>query len=131
MLEKICLGAAISGGVLDSYLEFCDLFWHTQLPSISPYIGDWKHILNPALFLSMYYGKKYADQIRVNKTATLADAAKIPKAVTAATTIYFALGETILPQILPGTADVNDLPAVFLAGITTYFAINPLIELWN
>ncbi len=43
-----------------------------------------------------------------------------PEVSTGALSTYFILGETILPQMLPGTADVKDLPAVLVSALAGY-----------
>ena len=43
-----------------------------------------------------------------------------PEVSTGALSTYFILGETILPQILPGIADVKDVPAVLISALAGY-----------
>jgi len=44
-----------------------------------------------------------------------------PEIVTGLTSVYFTLGESLLPQILPGTADWKDIPAPLIAALSYYF----------
>lgn len=44
----------------------------------------------------------------------------LPEITTLLTSAYFTLGETILPQILPGTPDVHDVPLTVLGAFSGY-----------
>lgn len=43
-----------------------------------------------------------------------------PELALALTSTYFALGESVLPKILPGTADLRDIPAALLMASISY-----------
>jgi hypothetical protein len=43
-----------------------------------------------------------------------------PEITASLTSAYFTLGETILPQILPGHADINDVPLTILGALSGY-----------
>lgn len=44
---------------------------------------------------------------------------------------YYTLGETILPQILPGTPDSKDIPAVVITSLASPFVTNYIRKKWS
>lgn len=122
MLSEIGFGVAAAGHTLDCILEFAG---NNSLPPISNNIGDWAYISYwfgavPALAGKMLIGKGE----RENKRYLVKVGEYLPKIITTLATIYFTLGESVFPKILPGTADPNDIPAVLLAGIATYLGVD-------
>ncbi len=91
-----------------------------SLPPITEHIGDFCLVSTPIYFsqgLSLIiedFGRERNLPIiqRVGRYFT--------EFTTAATVAYFSLGESLLPQILPGTADPKDIAAVLSAGLSAY-----------
>lgn len=44
---------------------------------------------------------------------------------------YYALGEMVMPQILPGTPDIKDVPAVIITVLLTPFIANYIRKQWK
>ena len=44
---------------------------------------------------------------------------------------YYTLGETIAPKLLPGTADLADVPAVIITAIASPIVANYLVKSWK
>jgi hypothetical protein len=49
----------------------------------------------------------------------------------AAVGLYYTLGESIMPYLLPGTADTNDIPAVVLTALASPFVANFIRKSWK
>lgn len=91
-----------------------------SIPPITEHIGDFALIGVPIIY-SNYISSKIEDLGRkFNSELVEKIGHYLPEIATGLTTTYFALGESVLPQILPGTADPKDIPAVLIAGISTY-----------
>lgn len=89
-------------------------------PHITPYIGNY-----PDSFVVSAVSGLIGDYISsVGKTKNsrcLTFLGKyLPEIITCFTSTYFTLGETILPQILPGMADPRDVPLSVLGSVTGY-----------
>ena len=74
------------------------------IPVISGFVGD---------YIS-YQGQKRDSKI-LQKIGQY-----FPEISATATSAYFTLGETILPQILPGSADIRDVPVVLISVLAGY-----------
>ena len=87
---------------------------------ITPYVGDFpESFFIPAISglvgdFIIYQGQK-RDNKYLQKIGQY-----FPEISTTIVGAYFTLGETILPQILPGTADVKDVPAVIISSVAGY-----------
>jgi len=125
-LSKIGFGIAFAGQTLDTILEITG---NDSLPPISNNIGDWSYINFYAGAVPAVAGRMliYKGE-REGKNYLVKIGEYLPKVTTALGTLYFTLGESILPQILPGTADPKDIPAVLLAGIATYLGVDVITK---
>ena len=89
-------------------------------PNITPYVGNFpESFAIPAIsgFVGDYI--KYQGQKKGSKI--LQKIGKYFPEISATTiSAYFTLGETILPQILPGSADISDVPAVLISALAGY-----------
>jgi len=74
------------------------------IPAISGFVGDYIE----------YQGQKRESKLlqRIGQY--------FPEISATAISTYFTLGETILPQILPGSADIKDVPAVLVSALAGY-----------
>jgi len=91
-----------------------------SIPPITHHVGDFALVAFP-IFCSKYmsseieyFGRTYNSPV-IEKIGHY-----ISEIVTGLTMTYFVLGESVLPQILPGTSDPKDIPAVLVAGICSY-----------
>ena len=82
------------------------------LPAVSQHVGDVPHIV----VIYWLSGKMFGKYSKTKRNIILAT-----------TTAYYALGELFgsslapqLPQILPGTPDIKDIPAVLVAALGIY-----------
>ncbi len=113
-MPKIAATIAFVGLCLDLLLE-----GHEDLiPAVSRHIGDWRYIVCyggvlPAL------GGRYLINRGMHKIGRW-----LPKVTAMVASIYMALGESVLPGILPGAADLADVPVVLIAGTATYFGVD-------
>jgi len=71
------------------------------IPAISGFVGDYIE----------YQGQKRGSKV-LQKIGQY-----FPEISATAISAYFILGETILPQILPGSADIRDVPAVLVSAL--------------
>ncbi|MEK6915533.1 MAG: hypothetical protein AABW89_03265 [Nanoarchaeota archaeon] len=87
---------------------------------ITPYIGNFpESFVIPAV--SGLVGDYLEFKGRETGSKLLEKVGKcLPQISTAIIGAYFTLGETLLPQILPGTADVRDVPAVIVSAFAGY-----------
>lgn len=91
-----------------------------SIPPITKHIGDFALVGLPIIYSNNIsskiedLGRKYNSEL-VEKIGHY-----LPEITSGLTTTYFTLGESVLPQILPGTADPKDIPAVLVAGISAY-----------
>ncbi len=94
-----------------------------SIPPITEYIGDFGLIGVP-IWHSNFISKKIKDLGRKYNSGFVEKIGHyFPEITAGLTTTYFALGESVLPQILPGTADPKDIPAVLVAGISAYLIL--------
>lgn len=87
---------------------------------ITPYVGNFpESFAIPAV--SGLVGDYLEFKGRANGSKLLEEIGRLfPEITTTTISTYFALGETLLPQILPGTADVRDVPAVLISALAGY-----------
>jgi len=89
-------------------------------PNITPYVGNFpESFAIPAIsgFIGDYIelqGQRRGSKI-LQKIGRY-----LPEITTTALATYFSLGETLLPQILPGSADIRDVPAVLISALAGY-----------
>jgi len=89
-------------------------------PNITPYIGnlpDTFAVCSASGFVGDYI--ESIGNARNNKFLK-AVGRYFPEITVGLTSAYFTLGETILPQILPGAADVRDVPLTILGALSGY-----------
>lgn len=88
--------------------------------NITPYLGNFPESFGvPAM--SGLLGdliKAYGEDKQNNVITKIGK--YFPEISTSTIITYFTLGETILPQILPGTADIKDVPAVLISALAGY-----------
>jgi len=124
-LSKIGFGTALAGTTLDLLLESTG---NNSLPPISNHIGNWTYISTFGVF-SVLAGRALINKgVGGGGKYLVKIGESLPKVITVLTTFYFTIGESILPQILPGTADHYDIPAVLLAGISTYLGVDVITK---
>lgn len=118
IVTKTTAHVAYLGGV---FFHVAKLFaGRDSIPPITEHIGDFALVGVPIIYSNYVssaiegWGRKYNSGL-VEKIGHY-----LPEITTGLTTAYFTLGELVLPQILPGTADPKDIPAVLVAGISTY-----------
>ena len=89
-------------------------------PEITPYVGNFPECFAiPAV--SGFVGDYISHQGQKRNSPTLQKIGEyFPEITTTAISTYFVLGETVLPQILPGSADPKDIPAVLLSALAGY-----------
>jgi len=54
-----------------------------------------------------------------------------PTLTSAAVGAYYTLGETVMPQLLSGTADIKDVPAVLITAIASPLLVNYARKQWK
>ncbi|MEK6894706.1 MAG: hypothetical protein AABX10_04540 [Nanoarchaeota archaeon] len=89
-------------------------------PNITPYVGNFpESFAIPAIagFVGDYIE---AQGHRTGIKLLQKIGQHFPEVSATAVSTYFALGETILPQILPGTADIRDVPVVIISALAGY-----------
>ncbi|MFA6022885.1 MAG: hypothetical protein WC781_02235 [Candidatus Pacearchaeota archaeon] len=123
--SKIGFLVSLSGQTLDTILELTQ----KEIPYVSDYIGDWSYIaaysgILPAIASRIVINE--AEKRGCNNLVKIAE--YFPKITTACATAYMFLGETLLPQILPGTPDIKDVPATLIAGIATYLGVDVITK---
>lgn len=109
------IGAGIHG---------CKLFLGRD--SISPlteHIGNFALVAIPILYSKGQSGAVERAGHRCNSRLLESAGRYFPEIATSLTLAYFALGESLLPQILPGKADPKDIPAVIIAGLSAYLSL--------
>ena len=88
--------------------------------NITPYVGNFpESFAIPAIagFVGDYI--EHQGQKRRNKILQKIGQC-FPEISATAVSTYFILGETIIPQILPGSADIKDIPAVLISALAGY-----------
>ena len=96
------------------------------LPMETSYFGDVPEIFIAIMGLGLASNKiEEFGKRRDNKVVEYIGK-HFPAIVSTAIAAYYTLGETVLPQILPGTADVKDVPAVLITALTSMLIVNRL-----
>ncbi len=141
-LEKIV--ASVAGAVMGAEYALCynnfdglhksvmnapDRFrW---LPISQSYFGDTPEIFTTILASSFVANKiEEYGQRKENKVIECIGC-HFPTLTAAIVGTYYTLGETILPQLLPGTADTKDVPAVVLTALASPFVANYVRKKWK
>ena len=132
MIEKICMTLA-SSVLLAEAVFYKNSAPHTNAErtigtieplvnnsNITPYVGDFPETL--AVSASSGIIGDYIEILGKSKGNKLLEkiGKYFPEIATSAVSTYFTLGESIVPQILPGGADVRDIPAVLLTALAGY-----------
>jgi hypothetical protein len=88
--------------------------------SVTPYIGNLPDTF--AVCSTSGLVGDYINSIGISKNNKFLQACGkyFPEIVTGLTSAYFTLGETILPQILPGAADSRDVPLTIIGALAGY-----------
>lgn len=113
---RVAAGVAYFGGIA----AFCATRFDRQsLPApIADHIGDFCHISNPVYFTGML-APKLEDML--DEHPLLAEMASyLPEAVAIGWSAYFTLGETLFDIIPFNYRDPWDVPAVLVAGVSSY-----------
>jgi hypothetical protein len=89
-------------------------------PNITPYIGNLPDTF--AVCAASGFVGDYIESVGHSKNSRfLKFAGKyFPEITAGLTSAYFTLGETILPQILPGAVDIRDVPLTILGALSGY-----------
>jgi hypothetical protein len=100
------------------------------LPIENSYFGD-----TPEIFTAVMASGLVADKIEEyghkKGSKAIEYVGRNFPALTAATIgTYYTLGETILPQLLPGTADIKDVPAVAITALASPFIASYVRKKW-
>ena len=116
-------------GLHASGLQAADRFrW---LPIEQSNFGDTPEIFSTVL-ASGFVGSKIEEYGKNTNNRFLEFCGKyFPTITAAAVGTYYTLGETVLPQLLPGTADLNDVPAVLITAVASPFVTNYLVKSWR
>ena len=141
-LEKIAAG--VSGAVVGAeyllcYNNFDGL--HTSgmnnpdrfrwLPISESYFGDTPEIF-ATILASGFIGDKIREYGENKGNKFLEFCGKYFPTITAtAVGAYYTLGETVLPQLLPGTADIRDVPAVLITAVASPIITNYVVKSWK
>ena len=141
-LEKIA--AKVAGAVIGAEYLLCynnfdglhasgmnDVDRFRWLPITQSNFGD-----TPEMFTAIMASGLVADKIeeygqRKGSKAIEYIGRHFPNLIAAAVGTYYALGETILPQLLPGTAEVKDVPAVAITALASPFVANYVRKKWK
>ncbi|MFH1637146.1 MAG: hypothetical protein ABIB71_01845 [Candidatus Woesearchaeota archaeon] len=117
------------GGLHASALQATGRFrW---LPIQESYFGDVPEIFT-AILASGFVGEKIEEYGKSKSNRFLEFCGKyLPQITAAMVGTYYTLGETILPQILPGTADLKDVPAVIITAIASPIITNYVVKSWK
>ncbi len=141
-LEKIA--ACVSGAIVSAEYALCynnydglhasGLQRHDRfrwLPIHESNFGDTPEIF-AAVMVSGFVANKIEEygQRRNNKLVEYFGR-HFPTITAAAVGVYYSLGETIFPQILPGTADVKDVPAVIITALVSPVIANYVRKRWR
>ncbi len=91
-----------------------------NLPIITPYLGNLPDTF--AVCATSAFVGDYIESVGHSKNNRLLKTIGkyFPEITAGLTSAYFTLGETILPQILPGAADVCDVPLTILGALSGY-----------
>ena len=138
-LEKIAAGTAgtaIAGMYLLCYNNFKGLHASAMnankfkwLP-IESYFGDTPEIFT-AVLASGLLGDKIEQYGKTKNKPLIEKIGKhFPVITAAAVGAYYTLGESIMPYLLPGTADTKDIPAVIATAIASPIVVNYARKNW-
>lgn len=141
-LEKIA--AKISGAVISIEYLLCynnfdglhvsgmnaqDRFRY--FPIQESYFGDMPEIF-ATILASSFIGEKIKEYGEKKNNRFLEVCGKyFPTFTVTAVGAYYTLGETIMPQLLPGTADIKDVPAILITAIASPFIGNYVAKSWK
>ncbi|HLC77692.1 MAG TPA: hypothetical protein VJH92_01045 [Candidatus Nanoarchaeia archaeon] len=140
-LERISAkiaGAIVGGEFLLAYNNYDRLHLSTSLtsdrfrwlPIENSYFGDVPEIF-AANVVSGFVGNKIEEYGHRTSNRFIETMGRyFPTLTAAAVGAYYTLGETIFPQILPGTPDSKDVPAVIVASIASPIVTNYLRKKW-
>ena len=132
LTSKLGLGIVIVGSTLDMILMACDVCeGHRVLPPISEHIGNWTYIACSG-YIPASVGAliNLINEHNNNPSPYLVKCGKyLPKITTFLTVAYMSLGESYFPQLLSGTADTKDIPAIIVAGIATYVSVDVITNI--
>ena len=126
ILTKVVLPYAVYSAVL--FFHGAKLIRRDSILPITEHIGDFSFVGTAIIGISLYkprlekLGRKYKSRI-IEKIGQY-----LPEITTVLTTTYFTLGESILPQLLPGTADPKDIPANVIAALSAYFIVKDIVK---
>ena len=125
LAEKIGFGTALTGASLDGIDSFLEDALGMDIPlPVLDHIGDFKYVFLCSWGLSSVRHSLVNIGERKNKKYLIKIGEWIPKVGIGLATLYYTLGESVLPQILDGTADPKDIPAILIAGISCYLGVN-------
>ncbi|MBS3175380.1 hypothetical protein J4440_05855 [Candidatus Woesearchaeota archaeon] len=88
--------------------------------NLTPYIGNFPESFWLPLASGMIGDTIAAKGISTQNNFLVKVGKYFPEITTTAVRTYFTLGETLLPNILPGTPDVKDVPAVLFSALAGY-----------
>lgn len=116
-------------GLHKSVMDVHDRFrW---LPISESYFGDTPEIFT-AILASSFVANRIEEYGEKRESKLFESLGRYFPALTAAAIgMYYTLGETVLPQLLPGTADIKDVPAVILTAVTSPFVANYVRKEWK
>lgn len=101
------------------------------LPIQDSYFGNTPELF-AAILASGFIGDTIRNYGRTRNNTLIATCGKHFSTATAALAgAYYTLGETLLPQLLPGTADIRDVPAIILTAIAAPIITNKIVTSWN
>jgi hypothetical protein len=100
------------------------------LPIENSYFGDVPEIF--ATIAASGVAGRYIEDYGIRKENKFLQwlGRKTPAITAAVVGTYYTLGETGLP-LLPGTADVRDIPAVIITAISSMFVANYIRKTWH
>jgi hypothetical protein len=91
-----------------------------SVPGLTEHVGDYPFVFTPLALggaLNLFYAsERYA--AKCSKQVVQKIGRYLPELTALALTTYCTLGETVFPKLLLSTADVKDIPVIFLGGIT-------------
>ncbi|HVY01976.1 MAG TPA: hypothetical protein VHA12_04400 [Candidatus Nanoarchaeia archaeon] len=101
------------------------------LPINQSYFGDVPEIFTTIL-ASGFIGDKIEQHGKTTSNKLVEKIGKyLPYATGAAVGAYYSLGETVMPYLLPGTADSKDVPAVAIAAIAAPIVTKYIVNRWK
>jgi hypothetical protein len=117
---QLTAGIVVIGGSLLNGVKF--KYGKDSIPPITEHIGDFALAAGPVIIASGMKGfiesfGRYLDSNLIENAGRF-----LPEITTCLTMIYFTLGESIAPVILPGTPSPEDIPAALIAAVAAYIA---------